>query len=171
MITIITGGVKSGKSSFALELGKNYQKKLYIATSEAFDEEMKKKIQRHRTERDHTWSTVEEPLNIDKALTQNSGFEYVVLDCITVWLNNILYHKNDVEQYFNSFADTLKIINLNITIVTNETGMGIIPADSLTREYVNLLGTINQKIAKIADNLILMVSGYPFWIKRGGCVL
>jgi adenosylcobinamide kinase/adenosylcobinamide-phosphate guanylyltransferase len=95
----------------------------------------------------------------------------VVLDCITVWLNNILYHKNDVEQYFNSFADTLKIINLNITIVTNETGMGIIPADSLTREYVNLLGTINQKIAKIADNLILMVSGYPFWIKRGGCVL
>lgn len=168
MITLITGGVKSGKTTFALKLGETYQKKLYIATAEPFDEEMERKIEKHQQERDGSWTTAEEPTEIFNAVQKGAEFEYTVLDCITVWMNNLFYHKKDIGIYTERFIGALKNINFNLTIVTNETGLGVIPADKLSRDYTNMLGITNQKIAKVADQTIFMVSGLPIYIKNKG---
>lgn len=166
MITLITGGVKSGKTTFALKMGSMYQNKLYIATAEAFDEEMQNKIQRHRDERDISWSTIEEPIEICNAIKRGSEFEYAVLDCITVWVNNLFYYQKDVEEYLECFLDFLGKVEFNLTIVTNEIGLGLIPTDKLSRDYTNTLGFVNQKIASAADRVIFMVSGLPIYIKK-----
>lgn len=165
MITLITGGVKSGKTTFALKFGEEYQSKLYIATAEAFDEEMQIKIRRHRDERGDKWSTIEEPTEIWEPLKSTVGFEYVVLDCVTVWINNLFYYQKDVEEYLCRFLDFLENVDINLTIVTNEIGLGLIPADKLSRDYTNTLGFVNQKIALAADRVIFMVSGLPIYIK------
>lgn len=166
MITLITGGVKSGKTTFALKLGRRYQNKLYIATAESFDEEMQNKIQRHKDERDRSWSTIEEPTEICNAVKRCLEFEYTVLDCITVWINNLFYHQKGVEKYVDMFIESLKYVDANLTIVTNEIGLGLIPADKLSRDYTNILGITNQKIALAADMVIFMVSGLPIYIKK-----
>lgn len=166
MITLITGGVKSGKTTFALKMGSVYQNKLYIATAEAFDEEMQNKIQRHKDERDKSWSTIEEPIKIYNAIKRCSEFQYAVLDCITVWVNNLFYYQKDVEEYLGCFLDFLEKVEVNLTIVTNEIGLGLIPSDKLSRDYTNTLGFVNQKIASAADRVIFMVSGLPIYIKK-----
>lgn len=166
MVTVITGGIKSGKSSYALKLGERFDKKLYIATAEPFDEEMKKKIALHRKERVNGWDTIEEPINLIHAIEKGVNYDFILIDCITMWINNLIYYEKDAEKYADELLDFLKVFNTkNIVFVTNEVGLGIVPMDEISRRYVNLLGITNQKIALVATNLILMVSGYPLYIK------
>lgn len=167
MVTLITGGIKSGKSSYALKLGEKFDKKLYIATAEPFDDEMKKKIALHREERGNGWDTIEEPINLIRAIKKGVNYDFILIDCITMWINNLIYYKKDAEKYADELVNFLKIFNTkSIVFVTNEVGLGIIPIDEVSRRYVNLLGIVNQKISSISDHVILMISGCPFYVKK-----
>jgi adenosylcobinamide kinase/adenosylcobinamide-phosphate guanylyltransferase len=164
MVTLITGGIKSGKTSYGLSLGKLYTSKAYIATAVSFDNEMKVKIEMHQKERGRLWETVEEPIEISKALYSITE-DFVMIDCVTLWLNNLMYYEKDIDLYIKSFCDTLIYCPKEVIIVTNEIGLGVIPEKKNIREYINKLGLLNQKIGEIADRVVLMVSGIPIYIK------
>jgi adenosylcobinamide kinase/adenosylcobinamide-phosphate guanylyltransferase len=164
MVTLITGGIKSGKTSYGLSLGKLYTSKAYIATAVSFDNEMKDKIEMHQKERGKLWKTVEEPIEISKALFSITE-DFVMIDCVTLWLNNLMYYEKDIDLYIKSFCDTLIYCPKEVIIVTNEIGLGVIPEKKNIREYINKLGLLNQKIGEIADRVVLMVSGIPIYIK------
>ncbi len=161
MRTLILGGVKSGKSSYALFLAEAFPApRRFLATAMAFDEEMQDKIARHRTERGDRFETVEEALDIHKQLADR-----MILDCIPLWLNNMLHYgrEDDVARVLDTLIDGLPA---NIVIVTNEVGMGFIAVDPLSRRYGSLLGQINARLASVCDRVVLMMAGIPFDIKR-----
>lgn len=160
MRTLITGGIKSGKSSRALVLAEQFDTPRYfLATAIPFDDEMKERIRLHKEERQDHFITIEEPLAIHTELTNN-----MILDCIPLWLNNILYYEKQDE--LDSMLDLfLQNLPQNIVIVTNEIGWGIIPDNPLARRYEILLGNVNMRIAKHCDRVELMVSGIPLTIK------
>ena len=174
-ITFIIGGARSGKSSFALnEASKIEGQKIYIATAEALDEEMKERIEKHRKERGNDWDTCEEPVNIsDLLLTMNNKGNAVLLDCLTIWLSNILLRAENAEQGHESpeesirkFIDSLKKLNgPELFIVSNEVGAGIVPENKLARRFRDLAGTLNQQVAEIADEVYLVTAGIPVKIK------
>ncbi len=157
---MITGGVKSGKSEFALRLADKYfNDKYFLATAEAFDDEIRKKIEKHKKDRPESFITIEEPIHIEKFIRND-----LLLDCITLWLNN-LFHYNIVDKWEEILDDFLKQSKDRLIIVTNETGMGNIPPDRASREYNNILGAANKKIAERMDLVYLMISGLPLKIK------
>jgi adenosylcobinamide kinase/adenosylcobinamide-phosphate guanylyltransferase len=172
MILLITGGVKSGKSSRALEL---VQQKWtfpvsFIATAEAVDEEMRLRILRHREERARLGSgggegfgfiTIEEPLELGKAVA--AAGQRVVVDCIPMWINNLMYYKR--EEDFSLILEAFIRGMRECIVVTNETGLGNIPFDEATRRYNLLLAEANRKIAAVADRVELMVAGIPLRVK------
>jgi adenosylcobinamide kinase/adenosylcobinamide-phosphate guanylyltransferase len=165
-ITFITGGVKSAKSSFALEFALKYKKpRIFIATAVAFDDEMKKRIENHRLERGFEFETIEEPVELSNAIKKADG-NICIIDCITVWINNLLYY-NRLDE-IEKFTETLKNPPSDVVIVSNEVGMGIMPDNKLSRQYADILGKTNQKIANLADNVVFMISGIPLYIKKGG---
>jgi adenosylcobinamide kinase / adenosylcobinamide-phosphate guanylyltransferase len=160
MSVLITGGVKSGKSSYALRIAEKWQGiKYFLATAVAFDDEMTSKILRHREERDPGFVTIEEPVFIDRHVQGP-----MILDCVTLWMNNIFFKEMEDrwEQILGCF---LKRMHQDTIIVSNETGLGNIPADSMTRRYNNTLGNANKMIAGVVDDAFLMVSGMPLRIK------
>jgi len=160
MRTLITGGVKSGKSYRALVEAVTFpEPRYFLATAEAFDTEMSERISRHRTERGGRFITIEEPLEIQDNLHEN-----MVLDCVTLWVNNLFHYgrEDTLGQVLDALIERLPA---NIVIVTNETGMGFIPGDSLSRRYGDALGRVNARLAAACDRVILMVSGIPLVIK------
>ncbi|MEN3041710.1 MAG: bifunctional adenosylcobinamide kinase/adenosylcobinamide-phosphate guanylyltransferase [Fervidobacterium sp.] len=125
---LITGGVKSGKSSFAIKLAKNYQKRAFLATGVPFDDEMKIKIERHKIERGNDFDTFEEPLEVAKLLLDISHkYDVVVFDCITTYLGNLYHYNVDLESYIEKLINTLSKLKNQVIIITNEIGWGIIP--------------------------------------------
>jgi adenosylcobinamide kinase/adenosylcobinamide-phosphate guanylyltransferase len=167
MITLITGGIKSGKSGRALELARaEWQFPVsFIATAEALDEEMRLRIARHREERERPggegFITIEEPLELDKALA--AAGPRAVVDCIPMWINNLLFYKR--EDDFSPILDGCIRNMEDCIVVTNETGMGTIPFNENTRRYNLLLAEANRKIARAADRVELMVAGIPLRVK------
>ena len=162
MRTLITGGVKSGKSSYALSLAEaEFETRHFLATAVAFDDEMRAKIAAHQDERAGRFETVEEPLEIDRSLC-----EQLVIDCIPMWIGNLMHHgrEDDVFPILGRLIDRLP---QQVIIVTNETGMGNIPFDDATRRFNALLGKVNQRLALAVDRVLLMVSGYPVVVKPG----
>ena len=160
MRTLVTGGVKSGKSRHALLLASDFaEPRRFLATALAFDDEMRDKIARHRAEREGRFETIEEPLEIHEKLGEN-----MILDCIPLWLNNLLYYgrEGDFEPMLGSLIERLP---RDIVLVTNEVGMGFVPVDPLARRYGVLLGTANARLAAACDRLILMVAGVPLRVK------
>ncbi len=182
-IMFITGGVRSGKSSFALkEAGRIEGRKAYIATAEALDEEMKERIERHKKERGDGWDTYEEPLNIASLIKEiQHKYSIIVLDCLTLWLSNLIHKSKQPENEINELISILVSLNhssssnrlnslyslngLNIFIVSNEVGMGIVPDNKMAREFRDLAGLLNQKVAEIADEVYLVTAGIPIKIK------
>ena len=159
---LITGGIKSGKSSLALELARTSKgPRAFIATCVAFDGEMKKRIKRHQKERGTGFVLYEEPTDIFKPLRRSKA-KVIVIDCVTIWVSNLIYYKKNVSKYFKSFLAALKG---NEIIVTNEVGWGIIPDNGLSREYLNRISEINKLLAQRADKVYLMVSGIKVRIK------
>jgi adenosylcobinamide kinase/adenosylcobinamide-phosphate guanylyltransferase len=168
-ITLVTGGSRSGKSKIALQLAAPYANKAFIATAEATDDEMLARIERHRRERDSSYLTVEEPVNLDMAINSlPKGTEAAVLDCVTVWLGNLFYRKKITEgtcPEIDAFLNILDSPPCHLILVTNEIGMGVIPADSATRHFRDLAGGLNQQLAERAHEVILSVSGIPLRVK------
>ena len=166
----ITGGCRSGKSRYALDYAnQHFSKKLYLATCEALDEEMAQRIEHHKKMRGPEWQTVEEPLEIVNKIRQyENEVDVILLDCITLWLSNLLMWRRDDPEIMDEVSrliDTVKQIPVSLIIVSNEVGMGIVPADPLSRRFRDLSGMANQKIVGVAETVIFMVSGIPFFLK------
>jgi adenosylcobinamide kinase/adenosylcobinamide-phosphate guanylyltransferase len=169
----ITGGCRSGKSRYALDYAnQHFSKKLYLATCEALDEEMAQRIEHHKKMRGPEWQTVEEPIEIVEKIRQyGDKVEVILLDCITLWLSNLLIKWNDdlrVMEEVNQLIDTIKQSQTFFIMVSNEVGMGIVPAEPLSRRFRDLSGMANQKIAEMADTVIFTVSGIPIFLKGIG---
>ncbi len=164
-IIFITGGVKSGKSSCAVKLAHGYKRRAFLATAVAFDDEMKKRIEEHKKRRGDLFETKEEPVYLSKALKSIRNADVCVVDCITVWMGNLM-HYNKPEEIDN-FKTVLKDLTFDLIIVSNEVGMGIMPDNRMARRYLDLLGELNREIAEMADSVFLMISGIALKIKGG----
>jgi len=172
-IVFVIGGARSGKSSFALkEASRIKGRKAYIATAEAIDDEMKERIERHKKERGKEWDTYEEPLEIAKTINAiKDRYNVIVLDCLTMWVSNLMMEdgKWKLEEQVKEFIYCLNGLNslngLNLYIISNEVGMGIVPDNKLSRQFRDLAGTLNQKVAEIANEVYLITAGIPVKIK------
>jgi adenosylcobinamide kinase/adenosylcobinamide-phosphate guanylyltransferase len=169
MITLITGGVKSGKSSHALELFQNFKKGIFIATTNPGDDSMREKIAIHQQERRGLdLETLEIQLDLSSGLNGvKSDCDVVIIDCITMWVANLMYMSSSEQmaEYILEFLNKAKSMKIDIIVITNEVGLGVIPENKLARDYSSELGKLNRLIAQIADKVILMVSGIPVRIK------
>ena len=168
-IILVTGGSRSGKSKHALELAAPYNNKIFIATAEATDDEMRARIELHRRERDPSFRTLEEPVDLEMALKSlPEETEVAVLDCITVWLGNLFYREKIADgtcPEIGAFLDILGAPPCHLILVTNEVGLGIIPPDAATRLFRDTAGSINQILAELAHEVIFSVCGVPIRIK------
>jgi adenosylcobinamide kinase/adenosylcobinamide-phosphate guanylyltransferase len=169
-VILITGGCRSGKSRFALDYANQYfSRKLYLATCEVLDEEMARRVEDHKKIRGPEWQTIEESVAIvDKIRQYGDKVEVILLDCITLWLSNLLMKWNSDSRIMDEadrFIDVIKQSQTSLIIVSNEVGMGIVPAEPLGRRFRDLSGIVNQKIAEVADTVIYMVSGIPMFLK------
>ena len=167
---LITGGCRSGKSRHALTLAQNISgEKLYLATAEALDSEMKERIGKHQRERGAEWETHEtlrDLLAVFKQLENRSGV--LILDCLTLWISNLMVKRQE-HNFILKEADRLigqsEKMQCQVIVVTNEVGAGIVPDNKLARDYRDLVGEINQRFAQRFDEVIHMVSGIPVTIK------
>lgn len=164
MRTLFIGGVKSGKSRHAelYALGLGSRPVVYLATSQPLDDEMKQKIKRHRSRRSEHFLTIEEPLNLTAAL-ETVNFP-VLIECVTVWMGNMLHHGFSQEDIFNQI-DALSGLGNDLVFVLNDVGSGIIPDNALAREFVNLSGIVSQKLAAGCDEVYHCIAGISTRIK------
>ncbi|MCI0605570.1 bifunctional adenosylcobinamide kinase/adenosylcobinamide-phosphate guanylyltransferase [bacterium] len=165
-IVLITGGARSGKSAQALRLA-SARPGIFLATAEALDQEMKERIRQHRLERSAEWKTIEEPVLPARILTENHT-DTVVVDCITLWLSNLLmrsYDQEQIEREVSVLCEALQAREATTILVTNEVGMGIVPEHASGRLFRDVAGKTNQRIAAMAHCVIFMVSGLPLYIK------
>lgn len=165
---LIIGGARSGKSSFGIRLAMGLGRRIaFIATAEGLDDDMKRRIKRHRQKRPREVATIEEPLKLSQALKRaGREFDCIVIDCLTLWLSNIL-KKSDraIEREIAGFINALRSIRRNVIIISNEVGMGVVPANRSARRFRDILGGLNQAVASEAETVILMMSGIPVVIK------
>jgi len=168
-VVFATGGAKSGKSSFVLsEAAKHEGQKAFIATAEALDEEMKNRIEKHKEQRGEGWDTYEEPIRIAETVARLTGhYRVIVLDCLTLWLSNAMHRNVDIELEIENFLNILSHNkqDFHIYIVSNEVGTGIVPENELARQFRDLSGIINQKVAGASDEVFMVVAGIPVKIK------
>lgn len=172
-VVFITGGARSGKSSFALaEALKIKGRKAYIATAEALDEEMRQRIEKHKQHRGDKWDTYEEPIRLTAVIKKIEGeYEVIVIDCLTLWLSNLMMNGKNIEEEIKTFCFSLNAERCTLYIVSNEVGMGIVPGNETTRKFRDIAGMLNQKVAETADEVYMVVAGIPVKIKdknRGG---
>jgi len=170
-ITLCTGGVRSGKSSFAITLAQKYkQEKAFIATAIALDDEMTLRIHAHQKNRSNNFLTIEEPYDVVSAInTIEKNIGVIVIDCLTVWLGNLFfkYENNEtaIIPCIDSLVHCLEHNHKNFIIVTNEIGWGIVPENKMARQFRDISGYMNQSMAKIASEVLLFVCGIPLKIK------
>ncbi|ABB23995.1 MAG: adenosylcobinamide kinase/adenosylcobinamide phosphate guanyltransferase [Pelodictyon luteolum] len=169
-IVFVTGGARSGKSTFALRLAMQHRRRVFLATAEPFDIEMQRRIGRHREERGSAFKTIEEPVQIARALKNvPEETDVVLLDCLTVWTGNLMHRFGDDEPAISAEIDALLEVLLqppcSLVIVTNETGMGIVPENAMARRFRDMAGIINQRVASRSDEAWLLASGLPLKLK------
>ncbi len=177
-LTLVTGGARSGKSRHALSLMDHQQPVTYIATAEALDEDMRGRIARHRAERPGAWRTVEAPVALADAVRLAPADEGVIVDCLTLWVSNLLlrapepivsapepwYPAQEVEDLLGALSGRRG----PVVVVTNEVGLGVVPATALGRAYRDALGRVNQRVADAAGLVLFMISGLPMVVKDVG---
>ncbi len=163
-IILIGGGARSGKSRFALEKARAIEgTRAFVATAQASDEEMSARIQRHREERGQEFSTIEEPIELPRIIA-DAKFDVLVIDCLTLWLSNIMFVNKTCET--EALINAAQSAKGTIIFVTNEVGSGIVPTDhAVSRDFRDRAGTLNQRIAAISDEVYFMVFGQPLRIK------
>ncbi|HZR56694.1 MAG TPA: bifunctional adenosylcobinamide kinase/adenosylcobinamide-phosphate guanylyltransferase [Terriglobales bacterium] len=169
-LTLVLGGVRSGKSRYAQQLGSRVFPVTFIATARICDDEMRDKVERHRNERSKDWNTVEEPLELAHALAQHgSTNRLLIIDCLTLFAANLLAAEGgnleSIDNRIQSLCDALISVPCSVVLVSNEVGSGVVPAYSAGRRFRDLLGEVNQRIASLADNVVFMVAGLPLALK------
>lgn len=162
MITVVTGGARSGKSSHAVELGIRHSGPVvFVATAPPLDDDMESRIARHRAERPD-WPTVEEPHDWSTAAATAPADAMVIVDCITLWVSNLMWRGDtdaEVEATARRAAEQLRTSAAHVVLVTNEVGLGVHPESELGRRYRDLLGRVNQILVAASDRALFMVSG------------
>ena len=166
MKVLVTGGARSGKSRFAQALAEQlHPERRYLATAQALDDEMRDRIRMHQADRDASWSTVEEPLDIAPLLL---GESVILLDCLTLWVSNLMHHRGegaDLRPDFDALAAAVSAAPGPIILVTNEVGLGIVPMNRMAREFRDNSGWLSQRMAQVCDGVVLCVAGIPTWVK------
>ena len=159
-LTFLLGGARSGKSSLAVRLALDWTGPVtVIATAEARDEEMAERIRLHREERPAAWTTIEEPVALDAALTRVATGEGVVLDCLSLWVANLLERREDVQAHNERALALIRPRTAPTVVVSNEVGLGVVPTSELGRRYRDLLGRVNAQWAAAADEAAFVVAG------------
>ena len=162
---LILGGARSGKSRYGERLAaeSGYSVK-YVATAKAYDSEMERRIEQHKLDRPDHWLSVEEPLEL-ASLLDDSSDHIILVDCLTLWLMNLMEAEADIVKSVDGFVSNLQTRKTPVILVSNEISMGVVPMGEMSRTYVDELGRLHQKIAQIADQVTLMVAGLPHKIK------
>jgi adenosylcobinamide kinase/adenosylcobinamide-phosphate guanylyltransferase len=165
-LTFVLGGARSGKSTHAEELISALPSPwIYVATAQAFDDEMVERIAIHRQRRDDRWSTVDAPLDLVGAIEAVPDGRPMLIDCLTLWLSNHLLAGHDVDAASRSLADVLSRPRGPWFAVSNEVGLGIVPDNPLGRRFRDAQGRLNQMVASGADSVLFMVAGLPMRVK------
>jgi adenosylcobinamide kinase/adenosylcobinamide-phosphate guanylyltransferase len=166
-VTLVLGGARSGKSLYAETLLDGHAVKIYLATAEAGDAEMAARILEHQSRRGPEWQTVEEPLELAAWLAGHSDPALPVLvDCLTLWLSNILGGGRDAHGEIEALADALGSCPAPVVLVSNEVGQGIVPDNALARAYMDNAGRMNQAVAAAADRVVVMHAGLAHVLKE-----
>lgn len=166
--TLITGGVRSGKSSYALSLAANARNPYFIATGWATDVEMADRIRRHQADRGEHWQLIETLTDLPGAIKQaeKCGADFILIDCLTLWTSNIfLEGEEKLPEMTRNLANAVRQCSIPMALVTNEVGSGIVPDNKLARRYRDAAGFVNRSIADAADALVMVICGQPLRIK------
>jgi adenosylcobinamide kinase/adenosylcobinamide-phosphate guanylyltransferase len=165
-VILITGGARSGKSKRAETRTRAFPgQPVYVATAEALDAEMEARIAMHRTRRGTDWIEHEVPLDLVPALVASDGGGARLVDCLTLWLSNLMHAERDWEREVSELAAALPRLRSPVVLVTNEVGLGIVPDNALARSYRDAAGFMNQAIAAVADEAEFVVAGLPMKLK------
>ena len=166
--TLVLGGARSGKSVFAEQLvGDSGLARIYLATATAGDDEMRSRITHHRERRGEGWVTVEEPLALVDVLTREATHGRAVLvDCLTLWLSNLMFAERDPEIEGRRLTRFLGVAKYPIVFVSNEVGLGLVPETPLGRSFRDAQGRLNQMVAAAVPNVVFIAAGLPLWLKR-----
>lgn len=163
-VSLILGGARSGKSARALTLAEPHTPKVFVATAEALDDEMAERIRLHQGERGAGWSLIEAPLEIAPAISdQTNGV--LVIDCLTLWLSNLMHHDRDLEVATADLLRALQTARARVILVSNEVGLSIAPENALARRFRDAQGRLNQRVAAAADHVEFIAAGLPITLK------
>lgn len=168
MKTLVLGGARSGKSRRAEDLVRAAPSPwAYIATAEAGDAEMAERIRNHRADRGDGWTTIEQRLDLPGALreAQEAGCQTVLIDCLTLWLSNVMLDELDLDKETTRLLDALEATTLNVVLVSNEVGMGLVPETALGRQFRDAQGRLNQTVARRVDMVEFVAAGLPLRLK------
>ncbi|WP_436798737.1 bifunctional adenosylcobinamide kinase/adenosylcobinamide-phosphate guanylyltransferase [Mesorhizobium escarrei] len=165
-MTLVIGGARSGKSAHAERLATACPAPwAYIATAQAYDDEMRERIAPHRARRGDGWTTIDAPLDLVGAIEALPDGRPVLIDCLTLWLTNQMLAERDIEAECRGLADVLSRPRGPWFVVSNEVGQGIVPDNALARRFRDAAGRLNQQVAAVADAVLLMVAGLPLKVK------
>ena len=169
MIQLILGGARSGKSRLAEQKAKDSGLPVvYVATAQAYDDEMLDRIQHHQAERPIHWGLVEEPVYLaDRLLEIDQDNQLILVDCLTLWMSNLLLneHTEFQPQQCQKLLATLPKLKSEIILVSNETGLGVVPMGQLSRKFVDESGRLHQQLGQLADHVVFCVAGFPMVLK------
>jgi adenosylcobinamide kinase/adenosylcobinamide-phosphate guanylyltransferase len=161
--TLVLGGARSGKSRYAEGLLAHASPRTYLATAEAGDAEMAERIRRHREQRGSAWITREAPLDLPAAIRSESGA--LLVDCLTLWLSNLLSEDRDLDDAAGQLCAAIKRPGGPVVLVSNEVGLGIVPDNALARAFRDHAGRLNQRVAAVADRVLFVAAGLPLALK------
>lgn len=165
-VTLLLGGARSGKSHYAQQLGERAQRVVYLATAQPGDEEMRRKIELHRSSRPRHWQTIEEPLALAEAIARHgASCDLMIIDCLTFFAANLLQALGDDQGPVEALCLALQSPACSVVLVSNEVGSGVVPEYPLGRRFRDLLGEMNQRVAGVASNVFLLVAGLPLVLK------
>ena len=168
-IVLVLGGAASGKSEYALGVAGPRGPRAFVATGQGLDEEMAMRIARHQATRSADWETVEVPIELEQwFVTSGSHYRTILFDCVTLWLSNLIgaqVKEPDIYTRVAACLNSMRAMSARVVIVSNELGMGLVPAEPSTRGFRDLAGRVNQLIAGTADEVYLVVSGIPLRLK------
>lgn len=167
MITLVIGGARSGKSRHALTSALAFKgDRFFVATAEPTDDEMQARIHTHQRERDASWTTIECPVDLTSMLRKlDKPGAVVVVDCLTVWLGNLMHYAYDIDSEINELCAVLTASKMQALLVSNEVGQGVVPETESGREFRDIQGRLNQRVAALADKVELVVAGIPITVK------
>ena len=164
--TLVLGGARSGKSRYAESVAMSSPAPwIYLATAESFDDEMTARIAEHKSRRSPDWQTIDAPLDLAGALAALPRSATVLIDCLTLWLSNVMLADRDIDAELQRLEATVLAHEGPLVLVSNEVGSGIVPENALARRFRDFQGLLNQRVAARADRVVLVVAGLPMIVK------